>query len=76
MPIEQWRHDHLTAGYIERPITGLDTMLMAQLRDFHADPADRLISAVAINAGLTLLTADEKILRWNGQLQRIDSRAA
>ena len=35
-----------------------DTIAMAQLQDFHADPADRLITAVAINAGLTLITSD------------------
>jgi PIN domain nuclease of toxin-antitoxin system len=74
VPITQWRNDHLAAGYLERATTGIDTIQMARLRDFHADPADRLITAVAINAGLTLLTADEKILKWNGQLQRLDSR--
>jgi PIN domain nuclease of toxin-antitoxin system len=74
VPIEQWRHDHLATGYIERAITGIDTILMAQLADLHGDPADRLIMAVAINAGLTLLTADEKILTWPGQLMRTDTR--
>jgi PIN domain nuclease of toxin-antitoxin system len=74
IPIEQWRRDHLAAGYIERAVTGVDTMLMAQLVDFHADPADRLIAAVAINAGLTLLTSDEKILAWPGRVARQDTR--
>ena len=74
LPIEQWRRNHLRAGYIERAITGIDTMLMGQLPDLHGDPADRLVMAVAINAGLTLLTADEKILAWPGQLARMDTR--
>jgi PIN domain nuclease of toxin-antitoxin system len=74
VPIEQWRQDHLAAGYIEQPISGVETILMAGLADFHSDPADRLITAVAINAGLTLLTADEKILQWPGQLSRRDTR--
>ena len=74
VPIEEWRRRHLAIGYIERPITGIDTMLMAQLVDLHADPADRLIVAVAINAGLTLLTSDEKILKWPGRLSRQDTR--
>jgi PIN domain nuclease of toxin-antitoxin system len=74
LPIEQWRRNHFLAGYIERAITGIDTMLMGQLPDLHGDPADRLIMAVAINAGLTLLTADEKILAWPGQLARMDTR--
>ena len=30
--------------------------------------------AVAINVGLTLLTSDEKILTWPGQLARMDTR--
>lgn len=72
--IEQWRQNHLAAGYIERAITGIDTMLMGKLPDLHGDPADRLVMAVAINAGLTLLTADEKILVWPGQLARQDTR--
>ena len=74
VPIEEWRRRHLAIGYIERSITGVDTMLMAQLIDFHADPADRLIVAVAVNAGLTLLTSDEKILAWPGQLTRQSTR--
>lgn len=72
--IEQWRRDHRGAGYVERSITGDDTMAMAQLVGFHADPADRLIVAVAINGGLTLLTSDEKILAWPGALDRQDTR--
>lgn len=50
VPLERWRNDHFAAGYIERAITGIDTMLMGQLPDLHGDPADRLIMAVAINA--------------------------
>ncbi len=45
---------------------------MARLKDFHADPADRLITAVAVNAGLTLITSDRKILDWPGVLARLD----
>ncbi len=74
VPIECWRHDHLAAGYIERSITGIDTMLMARLAELHGDPADRLVMSVAINAGLTLLTADEKILAWPGKMERMDTR--
>ncbi len=71
-PIADWRKRILASGYVERPITGEDTIAMAQLADFHADPADRLITAVAINAGLTLITSDRKILDWPGVLPRID----
>jgi PIN domain nuclease of toxin-antitoxin system len=71
-PIALWRKRILASGFIERPITGEDTIAMAQLPDFHADPADRLITAVAINAGLTLITSDRKILDWTGTLPRIN----
>jgi PIN domain nuclease of toxin-antitoxin system len=71
-PIAVWRRRLLASGFIERPITGDDTIAMAQLREFHDDPADRLITAVAINAGLTLITSDRKILDWSGLLPRID----
>ena len=68
------REDLLAAGYLERPISGSDTILMAKLANFHADPADRLIVAVAINAGFELLTSDQKILDWTGDLSRLDAR--
>jgi PIN domain nuclease of toxin-antitoxin system len=71
-PIALWRKRILASGFIERPITGEDTIAMAQLLDFHADPADRLITAVTINAGLTLITSDRKILDWTGAMSRID----
>lgn len=72
IPIADWRRRLLASGFNERPITGEDTIAMAQLRDFHTDPADRLIAAVAINAGLTLITSDRKMLDWSGDLRRID----
>ena len=73
-PVEQWRLDLLAAGFQERPITGVDTILQARLADFHKDPADRLLVAVAANAGFTLVTADEKILGWTRTVERFDCR--
>jgi PIN domain nuclease of toxin-antitoxin system len=35
------------------------------LIDFHGDPADRIIVATAMTLGIPLITADEKIIRWN-----------
>jgi len=32
--------------------------------DFHGDPADRVIAATAIIHGLTLVTADQKLIRF------------
>ena len=43
------------------------------ITDFHADPADRIIVATALG-GHRLVTADERILAWSGNLDRLDAR--
>jgi PIN domain nuclease of toxin-antitoxin system len=73
-PMEVWRLELFARGYRERPTTGEDAILSARLDDFHKHPADRLIVAVALNAGLTLLTSDSKSLAWSGLLHRMDTR--
>ena len=72
--IVQWRQDLLAAGYQELPVSGADTIAMARLPGVHADPADRLIVAVALNHGISLITSDEKILGWTASLVRCDAR--
>ena len=37
------------------------------------DPADRLIMATALQENATLVTADEVILGWEGDLTRLDA---
>jgi PIN domain nuclease of toxin-antitoxin system len=69
-----WRRDLLERGVIELPLGGAACIAAAQLEDFQADPADRLIVATAQELGATLLTADEKILAWSGRLDRRDAR--
>ena len=64
----------LRGGYVERPIDGSDSVEMASLQNFHADPADCLLVATARNNGLTLVTSDRKILSWPGTVSRMDSR--
>jgi len=46
----------------------------ADLREFHGDPADRIIVATALSTGSSLITADKKILEWNGLSQKINAR--
>jgi len=36
----------------------------------HKDPADRLIAATAITHGATLVTADERLLKWKHAVKR------
>jgi PIN domain nuclease of toxin-antitoxin system len=46
----------------------------AELEQLHRDPADRLIVASAIELGARLMTADQRILDWPGDLLRFDAR--
>ncbi|MYD90149.1 MAG: type II toxin-antitoxin system VapC family toxin [Caldilineaceae bacterium SB0662_bin_9] len=43
------------------------------LPSLHADPADRIIVSTALE-GHRLFTADAGILRWSGNLNRLDAR--
>ena len=60
-------------GIEEVPVTGEIGIMAAELEDFPADPADRIIAATALTLGATLVTADRRILDWNGQLSRHDA---
>ena len=64
---ESWRGDWLRAGLEEIALDGSLAVAAAELADFHADPADRFIAAMA--HGATLITADQAILRWPGPLR-------
>ena len=66
----QWRSDWLEAGLQELSLDGATALLGASLNDFHADPADRFITATALRHQACLLTADRLILAWSGPLQR------
>ncbi|HEX3936444.1 MAG TPA: type II toxin-antitoxin system VapC family toxin [Xanthobacteraceae bacterium] len=60
----------LDAGVLELPLQGEICVLAGELENLHADPADRLIAATAIAHGATLVTADERLLRWRHALPR------
>ncbi len=68
--VELWRREQLEQGVIEFPINGQIGIQTASLSEFHADLADRLIVATALE-GSILLTADIRILEWPGQLERL-----
>ena len=63
----------LANGLREIPINGEIGIRSLNLLKHHDDPADRLIVATALE-GYTLLTADQKILQWDGPLNRCDAR--
>ena len=73
-PAMVWRQHVLEFGANEVSVSGLIAVMAAQLENFHLDPRDRVIIATAISEGATLLTADERILSWNGDLRRHDAR--
>jgi PIN domain nuclease of toxin-antitoxin system len=60
----------LRAGIGELPLTGEIAVLAGELDSLHGDPADRFIAATAIRHDATLVTADEKLLRWRHSLRR------
>ncbi len=74
-PLGAWRIELLEAGLMEIPVDGRIGMHAVSLRNFPADPADRLIAATAALHGGELVTADEGILAWSGDLMRRDARA-
>lgn len=54
----------LTNGYVELPVTAGHAAVLAGLPDLHRDPFDRMLIAQALSEGLTLVTADQKILQY------------
>lgn len=71
--VASWRRDLLQEGLVEIRIDGDIGIRATSLTGFHADPADRFIVATALD-GHTLVTADELILEWSGNLSRLDAR--
>jgi PIN domain nuclease of toxin-antitoxin system len=57
-------------GLRELPVTGDIAILVAKLEGLHGDRADRIIAATAIAHDATLMTADDKLLRWRHRLKR------
>ena len=72
-PVEPLRQSLIEEGLIEIPMDGLIGIRAAELPDFHGDPADRQIVATALEGNHRLITADRKILRWPGPLNRFSA---
>lgn len=70
--VSRWRLGQLGQGLIEIPVDGETGIRANILADFHADPADRIIIATAMN-GYHLVTADQRILDWSGGLRCVDA---
>jgi PIN domain nuclease of toxin-antitoxin system len=72
--LEQWRLRVLALGIQEVPLTGDIAIAASRLAGLHADPADRIIVATGLASDAILVTADERILGWTGELRRRDAR--
>jgi PIN domain nuclease of toxin-antitoxin system len=72
--VDESRLRVLGLGVQELPLTGDVAIAAVGLAGLHADPADRIIVATGIVTDATLVTADDRILRWPGKLVRQDAR--
>lgn len=69
--VESWFSANLEPPVSLAPLTAEISLASCRLPDFHGDPADRIIVARAITLGIPLITADEKIIRWNETLRMV-----
>ncbi|MBM3539962.1 MAG: type II toxin-antitoxin system VapC family toxin [Alphaproteobacteria bacterium] len=73
-PATEFRRRVLDAGVEEIAVTGGIGIAAVDLEGLHADPADRIIVATALAHDATLVTADQRLLAWNGPLKTHDAR--
>jgi Uncharacterized protein conserved in bacteria len=59
------------AGFLELPVRFEHASALRSLPRLHADPFDRLLIAQARVEGLTIVTADEQIARYDVPLLRV-----
>jgi len=71
--VSSWRNQLLEFGLHELSVDGEIGIAATTIADFHADPADRFITATALILGASLLTADKRILQWTGKVRRINA---
>ena len=71
--LHHWRRDLIAGGVRELPVDGRVGLLAAEL-ELHRDPADRLIAATATLHEATLATADQRLLSWQANVERLDAR--
>jgi len=71
--VSLWRREQLEQGLVEVPVDGEIGIRANSFAASHGDPADRIILATALD-GHRLLTGDERILAWGGDLDRLDAR--
>jgi len=73
MALHQWRRDLIAAGIRELPLDGRVGLVAAGL-ELHRDPADRFVAATAAINDATLATADQRLLAWRANVERLDAK--
>lgn len=71
--VPAWRQRQLEQGMVEIPLDGPSAVQAGLLTALHGDPGDRFIVATAMGKH-ELITSDERILGWPGDLARLDAR--
>lgn len=66
LPIDEWYQLAKThSGVVIEPLNPIDAIASTQLpEDFHKDPADRILVAMARRYNIPLITCDTKILNY------------
>ena len=71
--VRSLRKDLVIRGFGLLPLDVESAIHATELANFHADPADRFLVAVALTRNFKFMTADRKILQWSGALDSIDA---
>ena len=58
-------------GYTELAITGDHALQVDSLPLLHKDPFDRILVAQALVEGVTLVTSDEAVARYDGPIRKV-----
>jgi len=67
----QFRRNLFDNGYAELAVTGAHAAALANLPPLHKDPFDRMLVAQAMIEGLTLVTADPAVAKYQGPIRLV-----
>jgi PIN domain nuclease of toxin-antitoxin system len=62
--VDYYRHARITSEVDFLSLTPEDVHCLTKLPKIHSDPFDRLMIAQAINNNMTIITSDEKFLKY------------
>ena len=65
------RRGLLDNDFIEVPVTAIHAVEVQHLQRLHGDPFDRLLIAQARVEGLTLVTADRQVAKYDGSILKV-----